>query len=290
MVQQTAARKPGTLIQSVQRAAALLKAFDNGSPELGVTELGRKVNLHKSTVSRLLATLEREGLVERVAGGDKYRLGLEFVRLAALVPHFGDVRDAARPVLLELAGASRETVHLAVLDGDEVINVEQISGPHLVRDTNWVGRRTPLHCVANGKALLAFQAPREIERILDGPLPRYTERTITDPIRLRDELAEVRERGYAVALGEIEEGLHAVAAPIAGNAGAIIAAVSISGPAYRVTPDRIPALGALAIDAARRIASVVSGRGSEAGGRGLSPLPPATPRGHPQLPTAAEER
>src|SRR5213593_3284371 len=140
-------QQSGTLIQSVRRAAALLKVFDNGPTELGVSELSRKTHLHKSTASRLLATMEREGLLERVPETDKYRLGFMLVRLAGQVAHFGDVRAAARPLLIELTERSRETVHLAVLDGDEVVNVEQISGPHLVRDTNWVGRRTPLNCV-----------------------------------------------------------------------------------------------------------------------------------------------
>jgi DNA-binding IclR family transcriptional regulator len=177
------------------------------------------------------------------------------VRLAGQVTHFGDERSAARPVLVELSETSRETVHLAVLDGDEVINVEQISGPHLVRDTNWVGRRTPLHCVANGKALLAFRSPAEIEQVLAGQLPRFTDRTITDPHLLRAELAAVRQCGYAQALGEIEDGLNAIAGPIRDASGAVIAAISVSGPAYRVTPDRIAELGALTRSAAVKISA-----------------------------------
>lgn len=255
MMQQTDERESGTLIQSVQRATRLLKAFDSGPAELGVMELSRRVDLHKSTVSRLLATLESEGLIERVPATDKYRLGFMLMRLAGQVTHYGDVREAARPVLVELTEHSRETVHLAVLDSDEVVNIEQISGPHLVREANWVGRRTPLNCVANGKALLAFQPEATIARVLAGPLPRYTERTIADSQRLRRELAQVRERDYAQALGEIEEGLNAVAAPIRNAAGAVVAAVSISGPAYRVTADRIPNLGALVITAAAKISA-----------------------------------
>ncbi len=254
-MQQIDDRESGVLIQSVQRATRLLKAFDNGPAELGVMELSRRVELHKSTVSRLLATLESEGLVERVPATEKYRLGFMLVRLAGQVTHFGDVREAARPVLIELTERSHETVHLAVLDGDEVVNVEQLSGPHLVREANWVGQRTPLNCVANGKALLAFQPAPTIERILSGSLPRFTERTIADPQRLRRDLARVRERGYAQALGEIEEGLNAIAAPIRDAAGAVVAAVSVSGPAYRVTADRIPDLGALVVAAAAKISA-----------------------------------
>jgi IclR family acetate operon transcriptional repressor len=255
-MQQTT-RAQGTLIQSVQRAAAVLKAFDRTAPELGVTELGRKVHLHKSTVSRLLATLELEGLVERVPGTEKYRLGFEFVRMAGQVTHFDDLRAAARPVLDALAESSGETINLAVLDGDEVINVEQTSGPHMVGMANWVGRRTPLHCVANGKVLLAFRPDTEIERLLAQPLARFTERTVVDPEQLRAELVRVRERGYAVALGEIEQGLNAVAAPIRagvlGRSGKVVAAVSISGPAYRVTPARVAALAELTVAAADTI-------------------------------------
>jgi len=254
MMQQAEETETGTLIQSVRRAAALLKVFDNGPTELGVGELSRKTRLHKSTASRLLATLEREGLLERVPGTEKYRLGFMLVRLAGQVTHFGDVRAAARPTLVDLAEHSRETVILAVLDGDEVINVEQISGPHFMRDSNWVGRRTPLHCVANGKALLAFQPPELIERILARPLVRLTDRTIVDSQRLRAELADVRARGYAQAIGEVEEGLHGVAAPVRDASGVAVAAVSISGPAYRVTVDRIAELGALTLAAADKIA------------------------------------
>jgi DNA-binding IclR family transcriptional regulator len=247
-------RQPAILIQSVQRAAALLKAFDGDASELGVTDLSRRVGLHKSTVSRLLATLEHAGLVERVPGAEKYRLGFELLRLAGQVTHFGDLREAARPVLAELAEQTSETVHLAVLDGNEVINVEQVEAPHMLREASWIGRRTPLHCVANGKALLAWLPEARAAQIYAAPLTRYTERTIVDPRTLRRQMAVVRQRGYAVALGEIEAGLNAVAAAVRGRDGMPLAAISVSGPAYRVTPERIESLGALVAAAAATIA------------------------------------
>jgi DNA-binding IclR family transcriptional regulator len=254
MMQQASGEHNGG-IQSVRRAAALLRALAGEAPALGVSELARRAGLHKSTASRLLATLEREGLVERAPGSDRYRLGFELARLAGQATHFGDLRPAAREALLALADSARETVHLAVRDGDEVINVEQVAGPHLVREANWLGRRTPLHCVANGKALLAFAPPAVVERVLAGPLPAFTARTITSPAALRRELGLVRERGYATALGEVEEGLHAVAAPVLNRDELAVAAVSVSGPSYLVTPERIPELGALAVEAAARIAA-----------------------------------
>jgi len=240
-------------IQSVRRAASLLRAFGGGTPELGVSELGRRLNLHKSTVSRLLATLESEGLLERAPGTEKYRLGPEIARLAGRAEHFGDVREVARPFLVELAELTRETANLAVLDGDEVNNVDQVSGPHLLRLGNWVGRRTPLHCVANGKALLAFLPKAELDRLTAGPLAAFTPLTMTQPGELRADLALVRQQGYATALGEIEEGLNAIAAPIWEAGGAIAAAISVSGPAYRVTPARVPELGQITREIAKRV-------------------------------------
>ncbi len=240
-------------IQSVRRAASLLRAFGSGASELGVSELGRRLNLHKSTVSRLLSTLESEGLLERAPGTEKYRLGPEISRLAGRVEHFGDVREVARPFLVELAEVTLETANLAVLDGDEVNNVDQVSGSHWVRVGNWVGRRTPLHCVANGKALLAFLPKPELERLTAGPLAAFTPLTVVQPSALRASLAQVRRQGYATALGEIEEGLNAIAAPISDASGAVVAAVSVSGPAYRVTPERVPALGQITREIAQRI-------------------------------------
>ena len=242
-----------TGIQSVRRAASLLRAFGSGASELGVSELGRRLNLHKSTVSRLLATLESEGLLERAPGTEKYRLGPEITRLAGRVDHFRDIREVARPFLAELAEVTRETANLAVLDGDEVNNVDQVSGPHLVRVGNWVGRRTPLHCVANGKALLAFLPTAEMERLTTGPLASFTPLTVTRPSALRACLAQVRQQGYATALGEIEEGLNAIAAPIWDAGGVVTAAFSVSGPAYRVTLERVPELGQITREIAQRV-------------------------------------
>ncbi len=255
MVQQTVLRDRRSNIQSVQRAVELLRALGDGSPELGVTELSRRVRLHKSTVSRLLSTLQRAGLVERTTGSEKYHLGYELVRLASHAPPLSDVRAASRPFLEELAERSQETVHLAVLDGNQVINIEQVLGTHFIGDTNWVGRRTPLHCVANGKALLAFRSPSEINRLLSGRLAHFTGRTITSKMALRAELARVRRLGYAAARGEIEVGLNAVAAPVRDSTGETVAAVSVSGPAYRMTRKRMAELGALTVEIADKVSA-----------------------------------
>ena len=245
----------GGSVQSVKRAATILRMFGQDSPELGVSEVGRRLHLHKSTASRLLATLESEGFVERVPDSEKYRLGLKLLRLAGQTPRFSDLRSIALPLLRELAERSGETVNLAVSDDDAVVNIEQVSGPHMVAGTNWIGRRTPLHCVANGKILLALRSRADIDRVLAAPLVRSTARTLTGKTALRADLARARVQGYAVALGEIEEGLHAVAAAIRDAQGRAIAAVSVSGPSYRMPPSAIESFGRMSVETAERISA-----------------------------------
>ncbi|MBC7251198.1 MAG: IclR family transcriptional regulator [Anaerolineae bacterium] len=238
----------GSVIRSVEKAIAILKAFSMEKPELSVTELSQQLALHKSTVSRLLTTLEKGGLVEQNPETGKYRLGVVLIGLAGLVVAHADIREIARPLLRQLAQETQETVNLAVLDGDEVVNIEQIlPDKRQVKNIGWVGRRTPLHCVSTGKILLAYQPSEEIERIITKGLSQRTDKTITDPDQLREELANIRRQGYATGLEELEEGLNAVAAPVRNHDGEVVAAVSVSGPSYRVSPERIPALAQLAM-------------------------------------------
>jgi IclR family acetate operon transcriptional repressor len=140
-------------------------------------------------------------------------------------------------------------VNLAVLDGLEVVNIDQVAGDHVVLNVNWVGKRTPLHCTSNGKVLLAHLPEDRWDRVLAGPLDRPTSRTITDPDLLRAQLRRARARGYAYTVEELEVGLNAVAAPVRGPEGEVVAAVSVAGPAYRVTPERIPELARAVVEA-----------------------------------------
>lgn len=232
-----------SFVQSVDRALGILELLAEGGAELGVTEIGRRLGVHKATASRLLATLAEHGLVERNPLSDKYRLGFGLVRLAGAAVGGLDLVQQARPTLRRLADRTGETVNLAVLDGDEVVNIDQVTGSREVVHVNWVGKRTPLHCTSNGKVLLAHLPQEERVRLLARPLPRLTAHTIVDPQALEEQLAEARGRGFAFTLEELEVGLNAVAAPVRGGDGSVVAAVSVAGPAYRVTAERIPMLG-----------------------------------------------
>jgi len=165
-----------------------------------------------------------------------------------------DLVRQARPILERLAEETSETVNLAVLDGNSVVNIDQIAPPHLVVNVNWVGKRTPLHCTSNGKVLLACLPNLKRARLLRGRLERLTPNTVVDKELLQAQLLEAEVRGYAYTLEELEVGLNAVAAPVRDSSGEAIAAVSVSGPAYRFTRGRIPEVGRLARKAGADIA------------------------------------
>ena len=246
----------GSAVRSVDRAAALLLALGDFPAEAGVTELARKLGLHKSTASRLLATLQRRGLVEQDEESGKYRLGLVVIRLAERAEKTLDLRTLARPELERLARSTRETVGLAILDVDRCLTVAQVDGPNMVACPDWTGRTTPLHCVASGKILLATMPERDVMRLARKGLQPCTERTITTLEGLLEELARVRRRGFATAFSEWEPGQNALAAPVHDARGRVVASVDIWGPAYRITPARVAELAA----EARATASAISTR------------------------------
>jgi DNA-binding IclR family transcriptional regulator len=246
----------GNAVRSVDRAAALLLALGESHGEAGVTELARRLGLHKSTASRLLATLEKRGLVEQDEENGKYRLGLVVIRLAERAERTLDLRSIAMPELDRLARATRETTGLGVLDGDLLVTVAQADGPNLVAMGDWTGRSVPLHSVASGKVLLASLPEREIMRLVRRGLQRFTERTITGLEPLLEDLARVRRRGYATAFGEFDETLNAIATPVHDARGAVVAAVDVWGPTFRVTPGRVPEL----VQHARETAAAISVR------------------------------
>jgi IclR family acetate operon transcriptional repressor len=225
--------------QSAERVLALLASFEEGRPELGVTEIAAALGVHKSTASRLAATLERTGFLAR--SGRRYRLGVEIIRLGTLALRSADIVAAMQPAMEKLSQLTGETINLAVPAGQDILNIAEVPSTYILSCSGgWIGRRTKPHAVANGKVLLAFGAIP-----MPASLERYTEHTITDLAALEDELTAVRRDGYAKADAELEDGLVAVAAPVFGASGGCVAALSISGPAYRMPPEELDELGRL---------------------------------------------
>jgi DNA-binding IclR family transcriptional regulator len=284
-------------IQSVERAVAVLKLFGENEPELGVTEVARRLKLHKSTISRLLSTLEAGGFVQQDPRNGRYRLGLQLAALAGLALTQYDVRDLARPLLHELAVESGETTTISVLDGDWAVNIDQVLAPNPVKHLGWIGRRLPLHCTAAGRPLLAFQPAPVIDRILAQPLARYTPRTITNPMLLRRELDRTRQLGYTIAQEEYEAELSAVGAIIRDHRGDPAASITISGPSYRLPPQRLKTLADEIRLTADRISAQLGHRGAgsglmsnRAGASGGTRVPITAPRVQSAAPREAGPR
>ncbi|MFD0071132.1 IclR family transcriptional regulator [Streptomyces sp. NPDC127166] len=240
-------------VQSVDRAVSVLEILAQRG-EAGVSEVAAEIDVHKSTAFRLLGALEARGLVEQAAERGKYRLGFGIVRLAGAVTGRLDITQQGRPVCERLSEEIGETVNIAVLQEHYAVNLYQVRGPGAVGTHNWVGQLTPVHATSSGKILLAHLPTKERADVLAASrLQKLTPHTLTTRTKLEKNLAEARERGYAVTLEEFEIGLHAVAAPIRSHHGETLAALSASGPAYRFTKERIHELAPLLVQGAEEI-------------------------------------
>lgn len=222
-----------TQVQTVDRALTVLEILAQAG-ELGVTEIAARLDVHKSTAFRLLGALEQHRLVEQLGERGKYRLGFGIVRLAGATAARLDLARESRPVCRRLAAEINETINIAIMDAGAAVNISQEQGSATVAVHNWIGQRTPLHATSSGKALLAWADTETVTAVLEAGLTRHTPATITKAAAMRAELDQVRQRGWASTAEELETGLNAVAAPIRGAGGSVVAAVSASGPSYRL--------------------------------------------------------
>jgi IclR family acetate operon transcriptional repressor len=239
-------------VQSVDRAISILEVIARKG-SLGVTAIARELNLNKTTVFRLLATLESRGLVEQNEERGEYRLGFTASMLAAGANRQPDTVAVCRPYAVQLANQVGETVNLAVLDGRDVMTLDQVAGGSSIGMIDWVGRRAPLHATAAGKVLLADLSAAERDKLLPDPLPRYTEHTIVDRKILDAQLATARAEGVAYTYEEHEIGLVAMGAPVRRLDGVVIASLNLSWPSYRVTDELLPDLRKALVEAARQV-------------------------------------
>ena len=234
MVARKSARSPGAPqgAQAAVRAIRLLKTFTRAAPEHTLAELSAAHGLTKTTAHRLLSALESEGLVARNARTGEYRLGPAAVALGLDAVQSHDLRATMHPILERLAAETGETVTLEVLHEGMVLILDEIAGLHVLSSSGHIGTRWPLHATSTGKVLLAFQPAAFAS--LRRPLAGYTRATNTDVAALTREVERVRERGYAMVLGELEEGFNAVAVPVRDALGQVAGAVSLGGSAARL--------------------------------------------------------
>ena len=222
-----------------------------------MTEVARELGINKSTAYRLLTTLRDRGLVEQDAATEKYRLGFGIVLLASTVRADLDILHCARPVCERLSEKTGETVTVAVLEGDDAVVIHQDIARSSALNVDWTGRHTPLHATAAGKIFLSYMPEEQRSRILSGKRERFTENTLVEPGKLSRHLQEVRKEGYARTFEELEDGLNAVGAPIFGPKHALLGAVSVSGPAFRMPDETISEIVGLVKQAAAEISRCV---------------------------------
>src|SRR3990172_3742033 len=231
--------KPNNLVQTIERVSSILDILGQSSQGISIGELSTAINLPKGTTHRLLSSLAYFGYVRQDPKTRNYFLGLKFVELGQILLQQLDLRKEAEPFLRDLADRTKETVHLVILDRNEVVYIDKLEtdqNPSGLKMASRIGLRNPAHSSAVGKVILSHFSEEELEGfLLEKGLGKRTGNTITDPTQLKENLKSVRKQGYAIDDEENEKGIRCVAAPIYNEAGRVVAAMSISSPAFRAT-------------------------------------------------------
>ncbi|MEC1347260.1 IclR family transcriptional regulator [Bacillus haynesii] len=230
----TVETKDHQLLGSVKNALRLLQSFTLDTPEKKLTELASSLGLGKSTVSRLLSTLESEGFVMKDPESRRYKLGLSVLQLNTIVNSTLEINRESQPVLKQLTEETGETSHIAMRRGLSVVYLNRTECPRPVELLSYIGRQNPMHCTSSGKVLLAFDEDGILDEYVKEGLKSCTKQTITDGDKLRDVLKTVKENGFDVSCGEFIDGVTSISAPVRNHAGRVLYAVSVVGPAKRI--------------------------------------------------------
>lgn len=255
-------------VQALDRAFAVLDLLGESEVPLGLAQVASSLQLHKSTAHRFLMVLERHRMVERTGAG-KFRLGLRLFDFGNRAIEQYDLRDRAQPHLRRLVAETEETAHLCILEAARVIYIDKIEPARSVRMITRIGASNPVHCTSVGKAILAFLPEDRAADVLRRlRFERFTNHTITTPEVLRTEMEKTRRRGYAVDDEEYEEGLRCIAVPLLDAQRLPVAAISVSGPSFRVTAQKLPSIANHLLQCVRGISADMgyssTGRGSRA--------------------------
>jgi IclR family transcriptional regulator, KDG regulon repressor len=241
-------------IHVIDRAAQILDCFGFEHQELSVSEIGAKTNLHRSTAHRILMALEYNDLIQQNPENGKYRLGIKLFRLGHQAVSHLNLREICRPFLTRIMTETKETVHLAVLDEDQVLYLDKVEGPHALRMPSRVGRRIPTYCTSLGKAMLSCLDDQQVKNIFRNQVLRpYTANTLKTASQLLYDLRMIRKRGYSIDNEEIEIGLRCVGAPIKDYTGAMVGAISAAAPSARLSGQKIHTVGRLVVTTAEEI-------------------------------------
>jgi DNA-binding IclR family transcriptional regulator len=259
-------------LKSIAKMMAILECFSTLDRRLSVAEIARRTDIPRGTAHRIIRTMRDFGLLEQERQREEYALGMKLFEIGTTVLANMDLHREARSDIDSLTRVTGETVHLSVFDGRNSTVVKRTEKGGNRTNTLFVLDSSPAHATASGKSALAFQPEREIERFISMGLRQVAPNTITDPAALRAELAEIRRRGFAVDNEELTPGIKCVGSPIRSASGRVFAAISVSGPARRFTPERIDAFSKLVIHHAAAISAQLGYRPEE--GAVIASIPP----------------
>ena len=249
-------------VRAVERALDVLMCFSRQTPRLNMTQIAERIGVHKSTVHRLLATLERHRFVERDQVTGIYRPGISLLQMSYLALEQNDLRQVAAPIMRQLNETYQENIHLAVLDECDVVYIHILESPQRIKLAAAIGQRLPAFATASGKAVMAFLPAEKIQSILNGGMPCFTERTPISPEAERALLEQTRAAGYDISEREYEDEINAVAAPIFDAARQPLASLAVAGPAYRLTPEQMRKIGPELVVAAQTISRELEAAGT----------------------------
>ncbi len=240
-------------MKSIRKAIKILEILSQNEEGVRVTQLSRSMNLPKSSIHQILSTLKEARFVEQDSESKRYRLGLRIFELGNIFQSQLEIRKIAHPYLYNLSKKINETAYLVLLEDDTIVYVDCVESTARLRAHPIFGIKVPLHCTSLGKAIMAFLPEEKIDEIISKGLERFTKNTITDPGKLKEELKKIKNKGYAIDNMEHEEGIKCVGAPIRNHRGEVFAAISLSGPSQRFTPERIREMAPLVMQAANEI-------------------------------------
>lgn len=231
--------EPTSKVKSLAKALRVLECFANDRPELGVTEIAKMLGLQKSTVHNIVSTFEDLGYLQQNQETGKYYLGVKLLQFSYIINNHMGLRKFFLTYLQEIAHTINEAVYFGIPHDGEVLYIENLTPASSMSARNILGEHAPMYCTGVGKAMLAFLPESEQEKVLSRPLTPFTENTITTREALREDLARIRSRGYAIDNMEHEYGVTCIAIPVFGADYRVVAAVSVSAPSLRFTPDVI---------------------------------------------------
>lgn len=240
-------------VQSIDRATAILECFNEEKRELKLSEISEKLGLNKSTVHGIITTLKYHGFISQNEETQKYRLGIRFIEFGDLVINSLNIRNAALSVIDDVCEKIEETIHVAMLDGLDVVWIEKKECTKSIKTSTKIGARLPAYTTADGKVILCYLDKDKIKAYLPKKIPQYTKNTITNKTEFFKRLDEIKEKGYTIDNEEFVEGIKCVAAPIFDHEGNVRFSLSTTGPAFRMTDEKIKELVIIIREAANEI-------------------------------------